>query len=564
MTLLGWPAWAVLTLIGACAAGLALFHLLRIRRPQVRVVTTLFWSEAIEAAPARALFHQFRHPRTYAFLLLIAALLALALGQPEPTSRAAQRATTVIVLDAGMSLAAPAATSGDTRWSAAQAAAIAAANRASSISALAVLVADPQPRVLLSYDEPHCLLAARLQTARPAAQPAARASAMRLAASLLRGRPQPQILLVTDRPLATDETPARLDVPWHTVPVGSPAANAAIVGAVFTPDETDPLRGHLTARVAHWGAPSVDITLQIRTDATVLLRQTATLAPGATQDFTLADLAADGRELTLQLEPADAVPADSTARFRLPLRRPIRAALPADAPACLRAMLTSDPAVRIVAPGTPTDVEVRDSGAPADASGNRPAIIVHTAGRDVAAGTALETGPAGALLANLDFAGATCAAGPALPTADPATITLLQAGTSALATWNPAAQPPRLDLSLALLDPEAPVTRQPAFAVLLIRALHQLAGWDDERLTLPTERIDNDPGWPPVASTPQALQPLAGSRHASDVAQPLPTTGSAPSAAHGRAAPAWFEIALVLAGSLLLVEALLHMRGRIV
>jgi len=564
MTLLGRPSWAVLTLIGACAAGLALLHLLRIRRPQVRVVTTLFWSEAVEAAPARALLHQFRHPRTYAFLLLIAALLALVLGRPTPTGGAAQQTTTVVVLDAGMSLSAPLADSQGTRWYAAQAAALAAAGRASAASPLAILVADPQPRVLVGYDEPRCLLASRLQAVTPAAEPAARASALRLAASLLHGRPQSQIVLITDRPLAVDETPTSLDIPLHTVPVGNPVANAAIVAAAFTPAEADPLQGRLTVRIAHWGPQATDVTLQIRSDTTSLLRQTATLAPGAAQDFTLADLAADGRELTLQLEPADAVAADSTARFRLPLRHPIRTAVSPDLPVALRALLTSDPAVRLVAPDAPADLEFRDGNAAART--DLPAIIIHsTSSQDVAAGTSVELNRTSALTLNLDFTGTTCAAGPALATADAATSALLQAGPSALVTWSPAAQPPHLDLSQALLDPDATATRHPAFAVLLTRALHQLAGWDDERLTLPAERTASDPGWPTIADAAQSLQQLAGSRSASDLSQPLPSAASAATpAAHGSAAPAWFEICLFLAGALLLLETLLHMRGRIV
>ena len=76
----------------ACAGVLAILHVLRTRPREVRVITTLFWAHAAETARARSLWHRFRHPWTYVLLLAICALLALALGKPEPSEESATRA----------------------------------------------------------------------------------------------------------------------------------------------------------------------------------------------------------------------------------------------------------------------------------------------------------------------------------------------------------------------------------------------------------------------------------------------------------------------------------------
>src|SRR5690554_4932984 len=109
MNVSGIPISAAVALAMSVAVVLALLHLLRVRPRPIHVVTTLFWQQAIEQPRARTLWQRFRHPRTYALLAAIGALLALALANPQLGGRG-EAVSEVIVLDAGVTMGARADT----------------------------------------------------------------------------------------------------------------------------------------------------------------------------------------------------------------------------------------------------------------------------------------------------------------------------------------------------------------------------------------------------------------------------------------------------------------------
>jgi len=81
--------------LAAIAALLVILQLLRVRYQREDVVTTMFWREAIEESRARVLLKRFRHPWAYLLVFAIAALLWLALAEPQ---RAASDQTDYVVL----------------------------------------------------------------------------------------------------------------------------------------------------------------------------------------------------------------------------------------------------------------------------------------------------------------------------------------------------------------------------------------------------------------------------------------------------------------------------------
>ncbi|MSR75557.1 MAG: hypothetical protein EXS14_08850 [Planctomycetes bacterium] len=85
-------------LLGAGAAALAVLHLLRVRRHRRSVPSILFWQSVVRTTRARSMAGRFRHPRTYAFLVLLLAVLLGALAEPVSTASTQARA---LVLDAG-------------------------------------------------------------------------------------------------------------------------------------------------------------------------------------------------------------------------------------------------------------------------------------------------------------------------------------------------------------------------------------------------------------------------------------------------------------------------------
>jgi len=608
MVFTGLTGWVVAGLVGLCAALLAALHLLRIRPRRVRVVTTWLWSQAARQTRARTLWRRFRHPWTYALLLLISALLVAALGRPEFRQTRAAGAATVIVLDAGMSMAAPAGQASS--WTQAVTVGVAEARRCGADAPVALVVADPWPRVLHGFHEPPLLLARRLREVRPTDSWPARRPAIQLARSLLSpwqradgrrpetqpsmfGEPQPdrRIIVVTDHPqpelwglsdlvAAPGDTDDGIDVRF--VPVGPAADNAALLAAFLEPLPEDLYRGRLRVRVGYWGETSRAGTLRVHRSVEIagqpLLAESRTFQPGAAVDFVVPEVPADGGQLLIDLAIEDAVAGDNQAVVRLPQRTPIRVRIATETPPALVTLLASDPALRLGEEDEP-DVEVRtgltDSPAPA-------LVAVLGGGPTIAAGTAVQIHAMPASLGDMRFATPACGAGEALPLrrdgswegpagSRSAAATRLDEQTVYLATGDYAvAARVRLDgrpcllLSPALLGADAAVWRDPAFAALILGSVRVLAGWPDAGCGVSAQRLILDPLWPQRAELTGAVTAVPGTREESELRRTSASGGAVDVA--GAAGWWWlapFEWLLLGALVLLSLEAVLHVRGRI-
>ena len=80
MTFVGLPGWIVVSLLAATAGVLAALQLLRTRPRTLRVNTTIFWSEALQASRASTLWRRFRYPLTYLLELLVNPVFVALLG----------------------------------------------------------------------------------------------------------------------------------------------------------------------------------------------------------------------------------------------------------------------------------------------------------------------------------------------------------------------------------------------------------------------------------------------------------------------------------------------------
>ena len=95
------PAWAWL---GLLAAPLIVLYILRIRRPDVAVSSTLLWSKALADMRASTPFQKLRRNLLLLLQLLILAALVLTLMRPVVQARATQNRAGVIVIDATASM----------------------------------------------------------------------------------------------------------------------------------------------------------------------------------------------------------------------------------------------------------------------------------------------------------------------------------------------------------------------------------------------------------------------------------------------------------------------------
>jgi hypothetical protein len=549
-------------LVLACAGALALLHILHTRPREVRVITTLFWAEAMESARARSLWRRLRHPWTYMLLLLICVLVALALGEPEPGEDSSSRIWQVLVIDAGASMSAPLGDGTESRLDAAVEAAIEESKRLSWRDRLAVIVADPVPRLVQDFDEPITLAPRRLQALTASTAPSILGAGLDLAASLLRGRENACVTLIAGGDGRFRPRHDSQEYELSVISVGAPADNAALLDAIFLPAEANPLRGRLLVRAGYWGQAATDITLRVlRQGGQPLLEQQATVRPGDTHDFFVDDLAADGDHLIVRLAPSDGVPADNVADVGLPYRRAIRIHVTDEPPLVLRACLENDPAVQFVDAEADADIDLIVGGSAEDKG--KPVIQVVTEGPAVAAGSVVSVVDRQLAMRTEPPVLLTCGAGVALDEAEGPGDILLASGNAILAALAEGPAPSRLRLSSALLAPDGEFGHRPEFAMFLTQSVRRLAGWRPSPLAVSAKRHLEDPVWLVRLGTENVANVVPGDRDTSDLSRPFDARERTAPRRPWRGTMAPFEWLLLAAVVLLVIQIGLHSRGRI-
>ncbi len=155
---------AAIGVLGLAALAAALFALqrLRVRHQQVEVETTLFWRQAIEESRARVRTQRFRHPWSYALLLLISALLWLSFAGLKGEPADGRQHLVLVDGSAGMAHAGRFARAAE-----------AAADYAAGLPADArtVVLCAARAETVLRPGEEALLLSRRLEAAAPAAAP---------------------------------------------------------------------------------------------------------------------------------------------------------------------------------------------------------------------------------------------------------------------------------------------------------------------------------------------------------------------------------------------------------
>lgn len=526
-------AWVFAGLAVLTAGVLAVLQYLRVRPRRTRVVTNLFWRQAVEQARARTLFERFRHPITY--LLLLAASLLVLLALAAPVSHSRNSTHRVIALEAGLAMS-----TADDRFANALNLVRAEAH-ALGEERVALIAADPQPRVLKHFDESLAAMTGRLARVKPADSPVIREDLLGAAESLLAGRRNGEIVLVTAQPATVNNDRVRV------LAAGDKADNAFILSAVFAPDTTDPTRGNFHCQVGFTGEQAANLNATITRGDDILLDQAIEMEAGGMKEFTLDDLSADGALLSVALDGNDAISGDNRIAFQLPDRRRIRVVPVAgfELPPVLVSVLkslpevsneldgTSEPVIRIGPAGSDAEVQIMA----AEATGEW--LPVRASGHSLVAG--------------MEFEDAVCRAPVREIGRSSGDIPLLLADRFPLASLDPESK--RLIVAESFLDADSSVARRTGYLVFWATMLHQLAGWHDEPMTLsPVEGTrSTDPG-------ADHLVMKAGFGNfdlASDGAVATPE-GS------GTTRPPVWQWLLGAALALMLVESVLNLRGRII
>ena len=368
----GWAA------LGAAAIA-ALLLLLQRLRPSPRTIVlpaAALWAEAMRDAPARTFDKRLRHWWAYLLALAIAVCLWMVFANPQQEV-ADSGAGVTLYLDASP---ASAPSAGAARAAlVADAAALPAAGRT-------VVLGDGSGAVLLRPGEPIELLPRRLDDTTYDARPNA-------FERWLARAPVGTIRYYGHAAGLPAAMPERVAPGFLAEPV---PGNRGIVALAAGPASSgDWERADVTVRAIDAEGEALSPEgLRFRRDGEDLAADRATR--GADGSITLADLPADGSELTVSLRDGDGFEADDSATIALPLRRPARVALGSGVPALVAQTIARDPAL-VRADASEADVIVNGSG-----EGAKPSLRLTPSGdRIVFAGP----GSASDLAASVDASG---------------------------------------------------------------------------------------------------------------------------------------------------------------
>lgn len=211
-------------LLGLLALPIILLYMLRLRRRELLVSSTLLWQKLLRDREANAPWQKLRRNLLLILQLLILALLALALARPFLPVPSIVSGSVVVLLDASASM--QAADGAPTRFDSAKAEVNRLIGDLGSNSQMTVIHVAQTPTVLAAASADRSALRAAVNDARPTAAAADWPAAFALAAGAAQGFRDARIVIVSDGGLPPDLPPLPVEAVY--LPVGESGENLAI------------------------------------------------------------------------------------------------------------------------------------------------------------------------------------------------------------------------------------------------------------------------------------------------------------------------------------------------
>ncbi|HEY4025249.1 MAG TPA: BatA and WFA domain-containing protein [Candidatus Dormibacteraeota bacterium] len=284
---------------------IVLLYFLKVRRPEVRVSTLMFWRPFVADRQANAPWQRLR-PSTLLFLQLLAAgVLALGLMRPGLIGAAGVDSTTVVMVDGTPSMRATDVS--PSRFGAAVERARSLAGQLAPGQQMAIVLLGDHAQLLAAPTGDAALLREALDRARPSGTAGDFAEGISLANSIVTGRPGGSIIMLSDGHSRAPTSPPRVTTPFTYISVGGTGENSAIQtmsrasnGAVFL-------------RLANYGRTTRDLRVEMRADGRLADVLPVRLEGNTTADLTWSRLPAGTQVLEARLTPDDALALDDAA-----------------------------------------------------------------------------------------------------------------------------------------------------------------------------------------------------------------------------------------------------------
>jgi hypothetical protein len=333
--------------LGALVAPLVLLYILKVRREDARVSSTLLWESALAEMEAQIPFRRLRRDWLLLLQLLILLLLALAAAGPFRRGLMAPGERSAIVLDASAGMLAA------ERFEKGRRAALRVVGGMGEGDESLVILAGPEPEVLAPLTADRRALREAIEGATAWPAPADLEEALLLARQILGD--EGTLLLITDGAAGAPDLAG-----MKVLSVGEPADNAGIVALGVRPSDPSGASHEAFVRVRNASREPVHGTLRILVEGMVRDAASVHIPAGgeAARTLQLEGISEGLIEVSWESEGDDALPLDDNAVWVLRRPEPRRYRISGDADPYVRRALLSDPEWVEARPGQRIDLEI--------------------------------------------------------------------------------------------------------------------------------------------------------------------------------------------------------------
>jgi Ca-activated chloride channel family protein len=304
--------------LGLLAVPIVVLYMLKLRRREVEVSSTMLWQLLLRDREANAPWQRLRRNLLMLLQLLLLAALVLALARPFWPVATVANGTLVVLLDGSASMQATDVAHAPTRFDAARAEVGKLIDGLGTGGSMSIILVGRQPEVLAAATADKQVLRDALNRAHPSDASGDWAAVMALAAGAVRAgnAAQSVIVVVSDGRLPPNLPTLPAEVRY--IPIGSSTDNLAVRALALRPAAGGP---QLFASVANYGTANRPVVVSISRNGQLYSVQQLAVPAGGSADLVLTNLPPEPAIYEARLlPPADTAKPASGARLdQLPL-----------------------------------------------------------------------------------------------------------------------------------------------------------------------------------------------------------------------------------------------------
>ena len=293
-------------LFAALSIPILIMYMLKLRRRDVLVSSTLLWQRLLRDREANAPWQRLRRNLLLLLQLLILALMTVALARPFVPAPAVVSGSVVVLLDSSASM--QARDVAPSRFEAARRAAREVVSGLGAGDVATVIAVGPQPRVLVSATGDRAALRRALDEAVPSEGVADWEAAFALAGAGMSGAQVGSAVVISDGALPQSLPPLPGEV--RLVRVGGEGDNLAVAALATREGAAGP---QAFLRVVNYGNVDGESLIEFTADGTLFDARRLRVPAHGSADLTLTDLPYGTRVLEARLAAGDALALDDAA-----------------------------------------------------------------------------------------------------------------------------------------------------------------------------------------------------------------------------------------------------------